>query len=235
MDARWYLSQVNLFRLLSEDDLEALERLIQMKTAPRRSVIMDPARPTKVVYFLKKGHVRLYKLGADGRPLVVAFLGPGNLFGETEAFSTGTADLYAEAVDDVVLCALTRPQLEEMMRRNPELAIKLIETLSARLRDMEEMLKQIAHRRVEERLVHVIARLAHQFGVRRGDYVCLESLLGHEDLAEMIGSTRETVSAVLSGLGRDGVVTTARRRICMKEERIRDELALDVPENARRL
>lgn len=206
MDARWYLGQVNLFRVLSEEELVRLERLVQMRTVPKGGLIMEPSRPANVVYFIKKGRVRLYKLGADGRLFVVAFLGPGNLFGETEVFSTGTADLFAQAADDAVLCAPTRAQLEALMRRQPELAIKLVETLTSRLREAEQRLRELAHERVERRLLHLLVRLAGQFGSRHGDWLCLEVRLTHEELAGMIGSTRETVTSTLSGLLRQGVI-----------------------------
>ncbi len=220
MDARWYLGQVNLFRVLTEDELADLERLVQMQTAPKGSLIMDPTRPAKVVYFIKKGRVRLYKLGSDGRPFVVAFLGPGNLFGETEAFSTGTADLYAQAVDDALLCAMTRPQLEALMRRKPELAIRLVETLTSRLREAEARLRELAHERVERRLLHLLVRLAEPFGRRQGEFLCLQVGLTHEELASMIGSTRETVTATLSDLARRGIIRTGRRVICLHVPRV---------------
>lgn len=220
MDARWYLAQVNLFQVLTEAELAELERLIQMRTASKGSLIMDPNRPARVVYFVKKGHVRLYKLAPDGRPFVVALLGPGNLFGETEAFSTGTADLYAQALNDALLCAMTRPQLEELIRRKPELAIKLVETLTARLREAEARLRELAHERVERRLLHLLLRLAEQFGRRRGELLCLEIRLTHEELADMIGSTRETVTATLSGLARQGIVRSGRRDICLHLSRL---------------
>ena len=114
-----------------------LERLIQMRTASKGSPIMDPNRPARVVYFVQEGHVRLYKIAPDGRPFVVALPGPGNLFGETEALSNATAHLFAQTVDDVLLCAMTRPLLQELIRRKPELAIKLVETRTARLREAE--------------------------------------------------------------------------------------------------
>lgn len=221
MDPRWYLAQVNLFRVLSEAELEELERIIQMRTAPKGSLIMEPDRPTNVIYFIKQGHVRLYKLGLDGRPFVVAILGPGNLFGETEAFSTRTADLYAQAADDALLCAMTRAQMEELIRHKPELAIKLVETLAARLREAEARLRELAYERVEGRLLYLLLRLAEQFGRRRGELVCLGVRLTHEELAAMIGSTRETVTATLSGLARRGVLRSGGRGdLCLHLPRI---------------
>lgn len=182
MDPRWYLAQVNLFRVLSEAELEELERIIQMRTAPKGSLIMEPDRPTKVIYFIKQGHVRLYKPGPDGRPFVVAILGPGNLFGETEAFSTGTT--------------------------------------TARLREAEARLRELAYERVERRLLYLLLRLAEQFGRRRGELVCLGVRLTHEELAAMIGSTRETVTATLSGLARRGVLRRGRGDLCLHLTRI---------------
>lgn len=217
---RGYLGQVNLFRVLGKDELADLERVVELHAAPKGSLIVDPTRPAKVVYFIKEGHVRLYKLGVDGRPFVVAFLGPGHLFGETEAFSTGTAGLYAQAAEDVLLCTMTRPQLEVLMRQKPELAIKLVETLTNRLREAEERLRELAHERVERRLLYLLVRLAREFGRRRDDFLCLQVGLTHEELAGMIGSTRETVTATLADLARRGILRTGRRAICLHLARL---------------
>lgn len=216
-----YLNQIDLFRHLSGEELQAVVRMAALHAVPRGSRLLDPARFEPALYLLKRGYVRLYRVSPEGRQLTVSLLGPGNVFGELEGLSTGTRHSFAEAVTDVLVCVLREADLDRLMRAYPEVAVRMVRVLSSRLRELEDLLERLALSTVRTRLLHLLVKLAESFGVPEGRYVRLDIGLTHQDLADMVGSSRETVTLTLQELARNGVVRTGRRRLWVDVERAR--------------
>ncbi len=226
VDKLTYLSQIDLFRQLSREELQAVDQIAAVQVARRGTLLLDPARFEPVLYLVKQGYVRLYRVTPEGRQLTVSLVGPGNVFGELEGLSTGTRRSFAEAVTDVLLCVLRDADLERLMRAYPEVAVRIVRVLSERLRELEELLEHVALSNVRTRLLHLLVKLAERFGTLEGRLVRLEVSLTHQDLADMVGCSRETVTLTLGELAREGLVRTARRRLWVDVERARARLAL---------
>jgi CRP-like cAMP-binding protein len=224
VDKTAYLLQIDLFRQLSSEELQAVGRLAAMRAVPRGTLLLDPSRFQPVLYLLKRGYVRLYRMSPEGRQLTVSLLGPGNVFGELGGLSTGTRHSFAEAVTDVLVCTLQETDLERLMRAYPEVAVRMVRVLSQRLRELEELLERLALSSVRTRILHLLAKLAESFGVPEGRFLRLDVGLAHQDLADMVGCSRETVTLTLRELARQGVVRTARRRLWVELERARRHL-----------
>ncbi|MCS7173726.1 MAG: Crp/Fnr family transcriptional regulator [Armatimonadetes bacterium] len=222
MDKTAYLNQIDLFRQLSPEELQAVDRLAELQTVSQGTLLLDPTRFRPVLYLLKRGYVRLYRITPEGRQLTVSLLGPGNVFGELEGLSTGTRHSFAEAVTDMLVCTLREADLERLMRTYPEVAVRMV--LSGRLRELEDMLERLALSSVWTRVLHLLTKLAESFGVPEGRFVRLEVGLTHQDLADMVGCSRETVTLTLGELARQGVVRTARRRVWVDLPRAQAQL-----------
>jgi CRP-like cAMP-binding protein len=158
-------------------------------------------------------------LGAEERARPVP--GPGNVFGELEGLSTGTRHSFAEAVTDVLVCSLREEDLERLMRAYPEVAVRMVRVLSGRLRELEDLLERLALSSARTRVLHLLVKLADSFGVPEGRFTRLDVAVGHQDLADMVGCSRETVTLTLGELARRGVVRTARRRLWVDPSRAR--------------
>jgi CRP-like cAMP-binding protein len=222
MNKLWYLSQINIMNELPIEDLKEIDRLASMFKTPMGTIISSPDHPHQSLYLLKKGKVRLYKLNREGKEFTLGILGDGNIFGEVESFSTGTGDTYVQAMEDSLICVLNKNDFEEFMKTRPRLALKMIEVLTNRLREAEEMLENLAYGSVKKRLLYLLSKLGQNFGTWEGDYLTLNIRLSHQDLATMIGATRETVSATMSELSRQGIITRnrGRRSIRMNPEKV---------------
>jgi CRP-like cAMP-binding protein len=171
VDKSAYLNQIDLFRQLSPEELQAVDRLAALQEVPRGSLLLEPTRFEPVLYLLKRGYVRLYRVSPEGRQLTVSLLGPGNVFGELEGLSTGTRHSFAEAVTDVVVCTLRDADLERLMRTYPEVAVRMVRVLSTRLRELEDLLERLALASVRTRLLHLLVKLAERFGAPDGRLV----------------------------------------------------------------
>lgn len=225
MDKLGYLSRINIMEVLPEATLLYLEQVVPMATVPRGTLLMEPGSRQDILYLLKEGRVRVYKMNPDGKEFTIALLGPGNIFGEVGSFSTGTHNCFAEAIDETLICLARKPDVDKLLQEHPALALRLVELLSARLRQSQELLGYLAMGDVRSRLLYLLLRLAAEFGADDdGPWTLISADLTHQDLAAMIGSSRETVSATLSALFRDGLVRTGRKELWVHREQVRAEL-----------
>ncbi|MCA0988276.1 Crp/Fnr family transcriptional regulator [Guptibacillus algicola] len=206
MDKMTMLSQINLFDELEMNDLMQIDRVSDMKPVKKGTIIVGPTKPMKALFLLKQGNVRLYRSNDSGKQLTVDILGDGNIFGETTSFSLSDDSVYVEAMSDVYLCIIGKEQFETLLSENPKLAIKFIEILSARLREVYEMSEHIALRSVKYRVLSLLLKLSEKFGKRKNEWQTIEIKVTHYDIATMIGSTRETVSATIGELKKAGYI-----------------------------
>lgn len=212
-DKLWFLSKINLFTDLDRSALAALEGISPLRAIPSGDLFLRPGEASSALYLLKRGRVRLYRLLVDGHKVTLAILREGNVFGATDMVALGTEDMYAEAMDDVLICAMRREGVERLMAAHPWGGLRLIMVLSQRVRELHALMEGMAHQDVRRRLVHLLLHFTEDFGVADGDFIRVDAPVTHEDLATLIGSTRETVTTTLSRLSREGVVRARRRQV----------------------
>ncbi|MDR7401753.1 MAG: Crp/Fnr family transcriptional regulator [Armatimonadota bacterium] len=211
-DKIWYLRQVDLFAGVDEAELRRLGERATLREFGRGSVILHPDEPQERVYVIKEGRVKISRYSPDGREQILALLGPGDIFGELAL--VGEAEpVHAEAFEHTLLCALSRDDMAALLRRHPELMLHVLRTLADRLRVAEEEIADLVFRTVPGRLAALLLRLAEASGHRDGGRLRLALRLTHQDIASMIGATRETVTATLSRLRAAGLIATEGRRI----------------------
>lgn len=199
------LSENDLFRGLPPEEMEAIAGKLPMATCARGQLLYAPGETGEALFILKAGQVRLYRIAPDGRKLVLATVGPGTVFGEMVAVGQSMTDSFAEAVDDAVVCIMSRVDIEQVMLEHPSVAVELVRVLSRRLRTAEKRLEQFAFAPVPERVARLLLSLAHDGEVAG---------YSHQELADMIGTSRETVSRAMVDLKTAGVVEIDRR--CIK-------------------
>jgi CRP/FNR family cyclic AMP-dependent transcriptional regulator len=200
----WYLKRNRFFVDTDTAGVERFEHLFTIVEYPRRAMIFDHGDPTRVVYFIKRGAVRIARLTEDGKEVTVAVLGPGDLFGVEALFGEGPRTTVAIAIDDVLLCTSKAEDLFSVLRTDPHLAMNVAKVLNERLGDAISTMEDLAYAKVGDRLMHLFRRLASEHGVRVVGGTRIDVRLTHADLASLIGSTRETVSLELAHLTKAG-------------------------------
>lgn len=141
-----------------------------------------------------------------GKQFTVDILTSGNIFGETSTLSLTDDQVYAEAMTDTYLCMIGRNDFEGFIERNPKIALKFINILSNRLKEVYSLSEKIALSDVKYRLIYLLLKLSEKTGKRINEWQTINMKLTHADIANMIGSTRETTSAILSQLKKDGLI-----------------------------
>jgi CRP-like cAMP-binding protein len=178
-----------------------------------RDTIFTPGDPDDQLYFLLKGTVRLYKIYGDYKEATTALLRDGGVFGKLSLVEGRWQGVFAEAVTDVQVASVQKSTLTGVIKRNPEFAMKLFSSFSERLRQSDEVIESLLHREVSTRLATLLLNLSERFGEYDGTGTMLDMRLTHQDLANMIASTREAVSKVMSELQREGSIEVQNRKI----------------------
>ena len=224
------LSMMEILESLSQEELKELSRRIPDTQVEKGRIFYTPEEQSEKLFMLKQGRVRLYAVAPDGRELTLALVDAGQVFGEMSLTSQRLHGAYAEAMEPVVVCAMSRNQLEELVRDKPEVGIKLISILSERLLLYESRLEDIGLKEVPARLASLILRLIDSEGVVTRAGVKIPNRYTHEQLAAMIGSKRETVTRALGQLQELDAVELKRRKIHIKDQEVLERTAtLGVP------
>jgi CRP-like cAMP-binding protein len=204
----YYLSNIEIFQDLSQGELEEMDRQITMSTCDPGRIFYMPEDTGEVLFLLKKGRVQLYRISPGGKKLVVATLGPGTIFGEMSLVGQGMHNTFAEAVDECLLCVMSRPDVERLMRNKPQVAFRFVEALGERMISLESRLEEIAFKSIPARLASLLFRLAEEQG--NGTVVTGYT---HQDLGEVLGTYRETITQTLNDFKADGLIQISRKRI----------------------
>jgi CRP/FNR family transcriptional regulator len=211
----WYLRQNRLFAQASEESIESCEHIFKTTLFPKRSMVFDQGDPTRLVYLIKRGKVRIARLTPDGKEVTIAVLGEGDLFGEETLFAQESRTTVATCMEESLLCTAKADDLFALLSRNPQLALNVAQILSDRLGDASAAMEDLAYARVTDRIMHLFVRLAGEHGKPVPDGVEIGLHLTHADIASLIGSTRETVTLELSNLVRAGRVKNDGRTITL--------------------
>lgn len=193
---------------------------VGLKTVERRfgpkDMIFAPGDPDDQLYFVLSGAVRLYKIYGDYKEATTALLKEGGVFGKLSLVEGRWQDVFAEAVAETRVASIQKASIESVVKSRPEFALKLFSSFSERLRQSDEVIESLLHREVSTRLATLLLNLGDRFGSQEnGSGTVLEVRLTHQDLANMIASTREAVSKVMSEFQRDGHIETRNRRIAI--------------------
>jgi len=215
LDKVWYLTRVNLFAGLGDSEMQRLAERTTMREFSRGRVILHPDQPQEMVYLIKEGRVKISRYSPDGREQILTLLEPGDVFGEF-ALVKEAEPVHVEAFEDTLICALYREDFLALVRRQPEVMLHMLKVLAERLRVAEEEIADLVFRDVSGRLASLLLRLAETYGQKNDGGWRLILRLTHQDIASMIGATRETVTSTLSRFRDAGLIATEHRSILIR-------------------
>ena len=221
-----YLSAIDVFRDLPPAEMDRLAKTTTMVTCQRGRTMYRTGGASDTLFLLKQGRVQIVRETADGRRLVTAVLGPETFFGEMALVGQRfPRDSTAEALDDAVLCVMSRRDVEHLILRHPKVGLRFLERIGARLAESQAMVEEFAFKPVPARLAGALLRLAPspppqsreapQAGQTpdSSDHPTVE--VSHQELADMVASYRETVTVVLHTFRERGLVELGRRSVTL--------------------
>jgi CRP/FNR family transcriptional regulator, cyclic AMP receptor protein len=226
----WHLKNTQLFEDLSKAELEQLSRITPYRKFAAGDVIYHMEDPADALYFIREGMVKISMYFPNGKEMILALLGQYDIFGELLLLPSERRPNQAEAVTDTTLIVLPEEDFQRLLSQHPAIAMKFIKVMSTRLWQAQSWFAETGAFDAPGRLANLLLRLAGDFGVpgERGTVIDLQ--LTQQDLAKMIGATRETVSHCLAKLLEYGAVRRRRAPITVNVEKLRQ--FLDEAENS---
>ncbi|HVB63776.1 MAG TPA: Crp/Fnr family transcriptional regulator [Nitrolancea sp.] len=207
-----YLSSMEIFQDLAPAEMKHLELVTSMVTSATGRVFFNPAEPAEVLFILKKGEVAISRISPEGKKLIVSTLGPGTIFGEMAIVGQRMHQTFAEALTECVICIMSRRDVEDLLLADPRIAVRLVKALGERLSQAEARLEEMAFKSVPARLASLLVRLTTESDWRGHPLV---QGLTQQQLAELVGTYRETVTTILGQFRADGLIEIGRRRIVL--------------------
>jgi len=217
MDAS-FLRNVSLFESLTDEELEALAQMTITRTFSKDNVIILAEEEGDALFIIEKGQVKVSIVSEDGREVILSMLGDGAVFGELSLLDGKPRSANVIATEDTNLVMLRRQDFLQLVFKVPQIAIALLAELASRLRRTDRQIEGLALLDVTSRISETLLQLASDQSVETETGVLIQNRPTHQELANMSGTTRETVSRVLKRLETQGYINCKGRTISIMRE-----------------
>ncbi|MEO6714471.1 MAG: Crp/Fnr family transcriptional regulator [Mycobacteriales bacterium] len=216
------LRRVSLFSGLDDDSWKSLRSRLKESARPRGTLIFAEGDAGGQLHVILSGKVKISRAAVDGRENLLAVLGPGDLFGELSLFNPGPRTATATTITDAQLATFSHDDLRPVIIEQPEVAAELLRVLAERLRQTNDAMADLVFTDVPGRVAKALLSLAERFGETDPDGVRVHHDLTQEELAQLVGASRETVNKALSDFaGRGWLRVDARAVVLLDLERLR--------------
>lgn len=214
----WHLEQVNLLKELSPEELQKVSDATTMKVEKKGKYIYFPQEPSKVIFFLKAGRVKIGSYSDDGKEIIKTIVHPGEIFGEMGIVGQEKRKDFAIAMDNEVrICAITVDEIRSMMSEIPHLNFAVTKVIGERLIKVERKLESMVFKDVRTRLVDFLRDTAEDHGKQIGHEILIQHNLTHQDIANLIATSRQTVTTILNELKENDQIYMERNKILIRD------------------
>jgi CRP-like cAMP-binding protein len=201
------LSDVPLFKELTPEELEPIIRIAQARFYRQKMYVFMQDDQLDRVFFIHSGKVKIYKTDFSGKEQIISVLEPGEMFPHAGFFRQGKYPAHAEIMEDANLIVVPIDAFEEILISYPELCIKLFKVLGEKIVDLQGRLEaQVLHNTYEQ-IILLLIRLCKSNGVKMGEVFKFTTQFTNRELANMIGTSRETVSRTINHLKKKEYLT----------------------------
>ncbi|MCM3114585.1 Crp/Fnr family transcriptional regulator [Neobacillus sp. MER 74] len=201
------LADFTLFRELNDFELTKITDIAISREWKKQSHVFLQGDPLENVYFIYDGKIKIYKSDINGKEQIVAIAKKGEMFPHVGFFRKGDYPAYAEVLESSTLIAIPISKFETVLIDNPELCIKVFKVLGEKIVDLQNRLEEQILNNTYEQIVKLLIRLAQNHGKEQEDgTILLKSEFTNKDLANMIGTTRETISRTLTKMKKDELI-----------------------------
>lgn len=214
----WYLENFNFREILTVEERRKIAGTAVMQHVSKKEVLYFPAEPSESIYILKEGKVKISRLSAEGKEIILNIIRPGELFGEMAI--AGQREEMAEVLEDSVVCIINLEDMKILLQSIPSLNTEILKRLGVRVKKVQSRLEALICKSAEQRIRGLIKEIAEEHGrVIAGDHLQVEIKLGltHADIAKLTATCRQSVSTLLRELEKQGMIKYDRRRIYIKD------------------
>ena len=226
----WYVRNCSLFERLGPEPLARLERVARIRKFPRDSAVYLPSDPLEGAFLLAEGRIRICSTTPEGKRAILTFIEPGELFGELALIQTGVREDRAEAVVASTVVFLPGAELMQLMESSAPLTLGVSKLIGLRRMRIERRLRSLLFRSNRDRLTHLLWELVQHYGQSTAVGIRLDIRLSHQEMASIIGATRETVTVLLGEMQLEKLLKVSRQQVLVTNPDLLAQLAGEVPE-----
>lgn len=198
------LKNIPLFSELNDRDLEKISQVASKKRYHKDNIILIEEEVGSTMFVILSGRVKISRISDDGREVILSILSDGDFFGEMSLLDGHTRSANVTAIEKSELIVIRREEFLQMLRDYPQIAINLLKELAQRIRKSDEHIKSLSLQDATGRVASTLLRIAEDSGVFRRGQVEISELPLQQDLANMAGTSRETISRVIKSLSDEG-------------------------------
>lgn len=217
-------SKVPIFENLNNEELLKIVNTINHKEYAKGDVVFTEGNVANTLFFINEGKIKLYKYTKDGKEQILHVLSEGDFFGELELIKPSKYGFNSKAIIDSKVCTLTKDEMKEIMMKNPEIGIKVLEAVGERLSKVESLVQNLATNDVDSRMAYLLTDLMEKYGENIEKNISIELPLSREEMANFIGVTRETISRKLKKFEDEKLIKIVGTKIIiiLDEEGLKD-------------
>lgn len=216
--ALWYFESVNLYDVLCPHKVKSMAERHTFNYFKKDQFIYFPDEPAQYIYMIAEGRVRIGRYLDDGKEVVTAILGMGEIFGELALAGEEKRTDFAQAMDDkTTVCPLSIEELKQLMYGNQELSFKMLKLVGLRLMKLERKLELLVFKDARTRIIEFIKDSATWKGKKVGYETLVPTKLTHKDIAALTGTSRQTVTTILNELKEKNLINFDRKKILVRD------------------
>ncbi len=222
------LRELAVFALLDDEEIELICQQGYVKNYRSGEIIFFEDDSDKNLYLLVQGRVKLTMLSSEGKEKVMTILQAGDIFGEISLFDNNPHPVTAEVAEQSRLMILNWDKLEKIIMKQPRMALKIIEALSKKTRLLASQVRDLVFHDATGRLVNLLQRFARDFGRSGEEGTVIDLILTHQEIANLLGVSRVTVTKTLNALIDKGLIKIKDRKIMLLDEERLSRLIEDI-------
>lgn len=214
----WYFEKVDLYEILCPHKVPELKNNHQFNQFNKDDYIYFPDQPSEKIYMISEGRVKIGSYLTDGKEIVKAILGHGEIFGELALAGEDKRTDFAQAMDNkTIICPMTIDDMQNLMAANKSLSLKIMKIIGLRLRRTERKIESLVFKDARTRIVEFLKDMAMEKGQKVGFETMIKNHYTHKDIASLTGTSRQTVTTILNELRDNNVINFDRRRILIRD------------------
>lgn len=216
---KYCVSKVYIFSTLQPEIFKKISDIVVTRKYRKGQVIFFEGDVEDKLYIVNQGKIKVYKYNREGREQILYILSEGEFIGDMSLLKKGSFQFNAEALEDTLICTIAKDDFDEIVTKNPEITLKMLEVLHDRLKNLEGLIQNLGTKDVEARVASMLMGFAGDFGVEGDDGIVIDLPLNREEMANYIGVTRETISRKLTSLqDEDAIELVGAKRLIIKNK-----------------
>lgn len=203
---KYCANKISIFSGLEDVALEKITDLIMQKRYKKGQIICFEEDISDKLYIISQGKIKVFKYTKEGKEQILYILSEGDFIGDLSLLKKSQFKFNAEALEDVIVCTLSKNDFDKILKQNPEIALRILEVVHDRIIKLEDLVQSLSTSNIEARIARLLLGFINDFGIIKGKDIELTIPLSREDMANYIGVTRETISRKLSNMQDEGMI-----------------------------